>query len=263
MIQKVFLSLFISASLCRGAFEPMPAGGRSLAMASSLCALDQELQTLLLNPAIRLEKGIQAAFSHAQLLNCPDLACVQALIVVSGRAGRVALHTSRFGPELYQETVIGLTGSFDWKIATLGLRGKLCRLFIRSYGELESPAWDCGITLHWRRFHAGLAAGNLKIPHARASSLLKTLIRLGIGIRTGSMTFGLALQQEENAAFEWNGGLEWQKRGLALRFGAGSGGLFSAGFGVESGRFRLDYGFACLIPGTTHQVTCLLTLADP
>jgi|GEM_PF-3968957 len=261
MFPKTFVCLFVSAALCFGAFEPMPAGGRSLAMASSLCALDQEIQTLLLNPAIRLE-GIQAAFSHAQLLNCPDLACFQALIVVGGRAARAAIHASRFGPELYQETIIGLTGSFDWKMLTLGLRYKLCRLFIESYGQQVNHAWDCGITLHWRHFHAGLAVDNLNNPHASSRSLLKTRIRMGIGIRTGSLTLGLSLHQE-NAAFEWNGGLEWHKRGLALRCGAGSGKLFSAGFGVTAGRFRLDYGFACLIPGTTHQLTCTLTLTEP
>lgn len=269
----MFSALAFSASAFAGG-EKLDVGARAIALGGAFTGLANSSATLFYNPAgAMLVPFREASFFYSRPYGLQELDYLTFSYLepslLPRQYGAVGVSAKRYGFELYNETMFGLTyaNSFEKKFL-YGVTVNYQHTFIKSYGSAGAIGIDIGVLgLITETLTLGFAAHNLNAPRIGVSrEELAQTYALGLSYKALS-NFLIALDLEKDVRFplSMKSGFEYRPvLAFSIRVGFSTEpSRFTGGFGVHYAMLDVDYAFATHRDlGMTNQLSVSLRFGE-
>ncbi len=254
--------------------EKLDIGARAIALGGAFTGLANSSTTLFYNPAgAMLVPFREVSFFYARPYGLQELDYLTFSYLepalLPRQYGAVGISAKRYGFELYNETMFGLTyaSSFEKKFL-YGITVNYQHTFIKNYGSAGTMGIDIGVLgLITESLTLGFAAHNLNAPRIGVSrEELAQTYALGLSYKALS-NFLIALDLEKDVRFPLSikSGFEYRPvMAFSIRVGFSTEpSRFTGGFGVHYALLDIDYAFATHRDlGMTNQLSVSLRFGD-
>jgi hypothetical protein len=262
----ILLLFLFHVRTINAAFEDLPAGARSLGMASAFTAVAEGSESLLTNPAgLAQSSDASLCLFYSRPFGLQELTYEIITSVLPTRFGNWGLGFQGFGNTLYREStaVIGWSHHLHHKFYFgIGIRSATLR--IEKYGSDNAFIFDTGCILKLANHcQWGVSVSNLfQSRIGKNEEPLPQIMRTGLCYRPfQGILFSIEIDKDVRYPIETRAGAEICPLSLlTLRFGFGrEPDFFSAGFGLTWKYCIFDYAFTTHpVLGTTHQASVSL-----
>ncbi len=261
----LLLTLF-HAHTIDAAFEDLPAGARSLGMASAFTAVAEGSESLFINPAgLAQSSNASLCLFYSRPFGLQELRYETVTSILPTRFGSWGFGVQDFGNTLYRENtaVIGWSHHVHQKFY-FGIGFRLARLRIEKYGSDNALIFDTGCILKLTdHCQWGVSVSNLfQSRIGKKEEPLPQIMRTGFCYRPlQGILFSVEMDKDVRYSIETRAGAEIRPlSSVALRFGFGrEPDFFSAGLGLTWKYCIFDYAFTTHpVLGTTHQASVSL-----
>jgi DNA uptake protein ComE-like DNA-binding protein len=235
--------------------EKLDVGARAIALGGAFTGLANSSATLFYNPAgAMLVPYREASFFYARPYGLEELDYLTVSYLepslLPREYGAVGVSAKRYGFDLYNETMFGLTyaNSFEKKFL-YGLTVNYQHTFIKNYGSAGAMGIDIGVLgLISESLTLGFAAHNLNAPRIGLSrEELAQTYALGLSYKALS-NFLIVLDLEKDVRFPISikSGVEYRPvTAFSIRIGFSTEpSRLTGGFGVHYALLDIDYAFA-------------------
>ena len=265
--------LMLNASAFAGG-EKLDVGARAIALGGAFTGLANSSATLFYNPAgAMLVPFREASFFYARPYGLQELDYLTVSYLepslLPRQYGAVGLSAKRYGFELYNETMFGLTyaNAFEKKFL-YGVTINYQHTFIKNYGDAGAIGIDIGMLgLVTESLTLGFAAHNINAPRIGLSGEeLAQTYALGLSYKAPSnVLIVLDLEKDLRFPLSIKSGFEYRPvTAFSIRAGFSTDpSRFTGGFGVHYARLDIDYAIATHRDlGITNQLSLSLRFGE-
>lgn len=272
-IGTICVMLVLNVSAFAGG-EKLDVGARAIALGGAFTGVANSSATLFYNPAgAMLVPFREASFFYARPYGLQELDYLTLSYIepslLPRQYGVVGISAKRYGFELYNETMFGLTyaNSFEKKLL-YGMTVNYQHTFIKNYGSAGAVGINVGVIgLITESMVLGFAAHNLNAPRIGLSrEELAQTYALGLSYKALS-NFLIVFDLEKEARFPLGlkSGFEYRPvTAFSIRVGFSTEpSRFTGGFGVHYALIDVDYAFATHRDlGMTNQLSISLRFGE-
>ncbi len=272
-IQAVCVVMMFSTSIFAGG-EKLDVGARAIALGGAFTGLANSSTTLFYNPAgAMLVPYREASFFYARPYGLQELDYLTFSYLeptlLPRQYGAIGVSAKRYGFELYNETMFGLTyaNGFEKKFL-YGITANYQHTFIKNYGSAGAVGIDVGVLgLITESLTLGFAAHNLNAPRiGLGREELAQTYALGLSYKAlTNMLLVFDLEKDVRFPISAKSGLEYRPvTAFSIRIGFSTEpSRFTGGIGVHYALLDIDYAIATHRDlGMTNQLSVSLRFGD-